>query len=296
MSIDFSLDAFPNGPDVKDAAGLPWGAVVSPLSTENRPQKSGECVTRIARCRHCAAYINYLCSFGRHKWKCSLCRKFTHISGRYENAQQRQFLPELAKRFVEFEDTRRGDVGDDDDGDGDDDDDGDGYDDDNDVDGVDDGYRSSDIDDDDDGVGDHNNNDERRQEMRRRNSVVATANALSRVNNDVQYPAYIFLVDVAGTDEAVELLKSSVLAALEALHPSVYVGVAVFSHTLGVFDLTSTVPHLRYVRLPDNDDDGDDDDGGGGGGGGSFFGGGGGGGVSCVSLSQALPLRRFLSR
>lgn len=62
-------------------------------------------------------------------------------------------------------------------------------------------------------------------------------------------PAYLFLVDLSGEYNYVELVKASLLAALEALAPQVWVGLAVYSHKLGLFDLRCTVPTVHYVGI-----------------------------------------------
>ena len=45
-------------------------------------------------------------------------------------------------------------------------------------------------------------------------------------------------------------MKLSILSALDALKDGDRVGLAVFSHKIGLFDLRSRIPHVRYTRLP----------------------------------------------
>jgi Sec23/Sec24 trunk domain/Sec23/Sec24 helical domain len=62
--------------------------------------------------------------------------------------------------------------------------------------------------------------------------------------------AYVFLVDLSGDTDYLELTKASILAALEAISPQAWVGLAVFSDRLGLYDLRSAIPHVRYARMP----------------------------------------------
>jgi len=67
---------------------------------------------------------------------------------------------------------------------------------------------------------------------------------------DNDYPTYVFLVDCTGDAEYMELIKASLLAALEAISPRCWFGMIVFSHKLGVFDMRGSVPHVKFTRIP----------------------------------------------
>ena len=84
-----------------------------------------------------------------------------------------------------------------------------------------------------------------------------------------EYPTYIFCVDVSGNSDYIELVKSSILAALEALSPEVFVGICVFSDKIGLYDLRCSVPHVRNTRIHTN-------------------------GFCSVALEDMFPLKEFL--
>eukprot|EP00193_Tetraselmis_chui_P003922 CAMPEP_0177762252 /NCGR_PEP_ID=MMETSP0491_2-20121128/6244_1 /TAXON_ID=63592 /ORGANISM="Tetraselmis chuii, Strain PLY429" /LENGTH=846 /DNA_ID=CAMNT_0019278291 /DNA_START=238 /DNA_END=2778 /DNA_ORIENTATION=+ len=64
-------------------------------------------------------------------------------------------------------------------------------------------------------------------------------------------PVYVAFVDVACDEEYLELVKSALLAALEALPPVALFGVITFSDKLGLYDLQGNVPLVKYVPLLD---------------------------------------------
>ncbi|KAL6051129.1 Protein transport protein Sec24B [Balamuthia mandrillaris] len=60
---------------------------------------------------------------------------------------------------------------------------------------------------------------------------------------------FIALVDVSGTPESLELVKSGLLGALKALPPSCLFGLVTFSGRVSVYDLASPVPHVKHVGV-----------------------------------------------
>lgn len=67
----------------------------------------------------------------------------------------------------------------------------------------------------------------------------------------LEFPSYVFLVDLSSNQTAyIDLVKSALQAALEGLSSMCWVGLVVFSTRLGVYDLRSHIPHVRYCRLP----------------------------------------------
>mmetsp|Transcript_68432 Transcript_68432/g.216567 ORF Transcript_68432/g.216567 Transcript_68432/m.216567 type:complete len:252 (-) Transcript_68432:72-827(-) len=62
-------------------------------------------------------------------------------------------------------------------------------------------------------------------------------------------PVYVALVDLAASEDFLELVKSSLLAALEALAPSALFGLITFSHKVGLYDVHGSVPVVKSVPL-----------------------------------------------
>mmetsp|Transcript_35145 Transcript_35145/g.91272 ORF Transcript_35145/g.91272 Transcript_35145/m.91272 type:complete len:638 (-) Transcript_35145:739-2652(-) len=87
-------------------------------------------------------------------------------------------------------------------------------------------------------------------------------------------PVYLALVDVACDDDFLELAKSALLAALEALPPTALFGVVTFSDKVGMYDLQGKIPLVKYVPLLDKQ---------------------GGGSPTSVELGDAMALRDLLA-
>ncbi|RCV17511.1 hypothetical protein SETIT_3G225300v2 [Setaria italica] len=86
-------------------------------------------------------------------------------------------------------------------------------------------------------------------------------------------PVYVAAVDLACSEEFLELIKSSLLAALEALIPGSLFGLMTFSHKIGVYDLQGPIPVVKNVFIPpDLEEDG-----------------------LPVALEDAMPLLSFLA-
>ncbi|XP_047307710.1 protein transport protein Sec24-like At3g07100 [Impatiens glandulifera] len=67
-------------------------------------------------------------------------------------------------------------------------------------------------------------------------------------------PVYVAAVDLSSSEEFLELVKSALLAALEALGPGSLFGLATFSHKLGLYDVQGPVPVVKNVFIsPDPD-------------------------------------------
>ncbi|GJP49481.1 hypothetical protein CLOM_g8679 [Closterium sp. NIES-68] len=63
-------------------------------------------------------------------------------------------------------------------------------------------------------------------------------------------PVYIAMVDVSGSEEFLELVKSSLLAALEALSPAALFGLVTFGSKVGLYDLQGPTASLKSVAIP----------------------------------------------
>ncbi|KAF6996105.1 hypothetical protein CFC21_012492 [Triticum aestivum] len=86
-------------------------------------------------------------------------------------------------------------------------------------------------------------------------------------------PVYVAAVDLACSEEFLELIKSALLAALEALIPGSLFGLMTFSHKIGLYDVQGPVPVVKNVFIPpDSEEDG-----------------------LAVALEDAMPLLSFLA-
>ncbi|KAK4771985.1 hypothetical protein SAY86_013760 [Trapa natans] len=63
-------------------------------------------------------------------------------------------------------------------------------------------------------------------------------------------PVYVAAVDLSSSEEFLELTKSALLAALEALGPGSLFGLATFSHKFGLYDVQGPVPVVKNVFIP----------------------------------------------
>ncbi|KAK3249379.1 hypothetical protein CYMTET_41189, partial [Cymbomonas tetramitiformis] len=66
----------------------------------------------------------------------------------------------------------------------------------------------------------------------------------------LQRPVTIALVDLSGGEEFLELVKSALLAALEALPSVTLFGLVTFSHKLGLYDVQGSIPVVKSVPIP----------------------------------------------
>jgi hypothetical protein len=200
--------------------------VIGPVTESETTVNAAE----VARCNQCFAYINPYAVFSRKTWRCTLCRAQNDVNGaRYATAQLRETLPELRHALVEFS-------------------------------------MDEEDEEEEEEAADSKSTasaDSKLDQKHSAPSSTATSSSGSSTTTSTssssgggreypssEYPAYIFCVDVSGRNEYLELVKASMLAALEALSPQVWVGLAVFSSKLGLYDLRSTVPHVRYIRIP----------------------------------------------
>lgn len=67
-------------------------------------------------------------------------------------------------------------------------------------------------------------------------------------------PVYVAAVDLSSSEEFLELTKSALLAALEALGPGALFGLAVFSHKIGLYDVQGPVIVVKNVFIPPDSD------------------------------------------
>ncbi|EMS61482.1 Protein transport protein Sec24C [Triticum urartu] len=86
-------------------------------------------------------------------------------------------------------------------------------------------------------------------------------------------PVYVAAVDLACSEEFLELIKSALLAALEALIPGSLFGLMTFSHKIGLYDVQGPVPVVKNVFIPPDSEEGG----------------------LAVALEDAMPLLSFLA-
>ncbi|XP_027345884.1 protein transport protein SEC24 isoform X2 [Abrus precatorius] len=85
-------------------------------------------------------------------------------------------------------------------------------------------------------------------------------------------PVYVAAVDLSSSEEFIELTKSALLAALEALAPGSLFGLATFSHKLGLYDVQGPIPVVKNVFIPPDAE-----------------------GTLPIELEDAMPLLQFLA-
>lgn len=67
-------------------------------------------------------------------------------------------------------------------------------------------------------------------------------------------PVYVAAVDLSSSEEFLELTKSALLAALEALGPGSLFGLATFSHKMGLYDVQGPLPVVKNIFIPPDSD------------------------------------------
>uniref|UniRef100_A0A7S0EQM2 Protein transport protein SEC23 n=1 Tax=Hanusia phi TaxID=3032 RepID=A0A7S0EQM2_9CRYP len=65
-------------------------------------------------------------------------------------------------------------------------------------------------------------------------------------------PAVVAVVDVSGSEDFVEVVKSGILALLEAIPPYVLFGLVTVSDSIGVYDMRSSFPHCLRIPVPED--------------------------------------------
>lgn len=67
-------------------------------------------------------------------------------------------------------------------------------------------------------------------------------------------PVYVAAVDLSSSEDFLELVKSALLAALEALGPGSLFGLITFSHKIGLYDVQGPIPVVKNVFIhPDSE-------------------------------------------
>ncbi|XP_058088597.1 protein transport protein SEC23 D [Magnolia sinica] len=85
-------------------------------------------------------------------------------------------------------------------------------------------------------------------------------------------PVYVAAVDLSSSEEFLELIKSALLAALEALGPGSLFGLVTFSHKIGLYDVQGPIPVVKNIFIPPDLD-----------------------GTLPIALEDAMPLLSFLA-
>ncbi|XP_045787287.1 protein transport protein SEC24 isoform X2 [Trifolium pratense] len=85
-------------------------------------------------------------------------------------------------------------------------------------------------------------------------------------------PVYVAAVDLSSSEEFLELTKSALLAAMEALAPGSLFGLATFSHKLGLYDVQGPIPVVKNVFVPPDAE-----------------------GTLSIELEDVMPLLQFLA-
>jgi len=68
-----------------------------------------------------------------------------------------------------------------------------------------------------------------------------------------EQPVHWLLVDTTSDGEFLEMVKGGLLAAIDSMPDTAFVGLITFSNVLGIYDLRSAFPHVREVPIPKDD-------------------------------------------
>ncbi|KAJ7538391.1 hypothetical protein O6H91_11G046100 [Diphasiastrum complanatum] len=68
--------------------------------------------------------------------------------------------------------------------------------------------------------------------------------------NSYTRPVYIAAVDLSASEEFLELVKSALLAALEAIDAGALFGLMTFSHKMGLYDVQGPIPVVKHIIIP----------------------------------------------
>ncbi|CAI7906774.1 unnamed protein product, partial [Closterium sp. NIES-53] len=276
MAIRFTVNKFPLDPESRDATGLPWGCVVQPFALDDeagipgsgvaasvgtggssiRKSSSNSSFPRfgsssslnsasgcaalqplpaalspaplpladdVARCEDCYAYINPYCAIDRFSWRCSLC----DVVNPFSDAELRRYggsnvadVAELSHTLVELDVAAEGD-----------------------ADEVE--FEQ----------GESQGDGEAGSIPHGLGEPISSCHVLDEAEIRKR-PVYIAMVDVSGSEEFLELVKSSLLAALEALSPAALFGLVTFgskvsvSRKVGLYDLQGPVAAVKSVAIP----------------------------------------------
>lgn len=268
MALRFTINRFPRDASMRDVTGLPWGAVVQPfVGIEQDPASTGSAVgpnqqgasggstatpskggtplpplrqvltpsEDVARCEDCFAYINPYCTVDGSLWRCSLCgvvntfstkqlQRYSETSG---GTSRKESCEELSNSMVEFDIASEAILA-------------------SDALSLPPGAASP----------SHtlpNGHGSVAGTGSGAESAVMGWEMLVPKEELRKLPACVAVVDVAGSEELLELTKSSLLAALEALPPCALFGLATFSDTVryqpNILPLASTFPSLLLLQL-----------------------------------------------
>ncbi|CAI7844557.1 unnamed protein product [Closterium sp. NIES-54] len=270
MAIRFTVNKFPLDPESRDATGLPWGCVVQPFALDDeagipgsgvaasvgtggssiRKSSSNSSFPRfgsssslnsasgcaalqplpaalspaplpladdVARCEDCYAYINPYCAIDRFSWRCSLC----DVVNPFSDAELRRYggsnvadVAELSHTLVELDVAAEGD-----------------------ADEVE--FEQ----------GESQGDGEAGSIPHGLGEPISSCHVLDEAEIRKR-PVYIAMVDVSGSEEFLELVKSSLLAALEALSPAALFGLVTFGSKVGLYDLQGPVAAVKSVAIP----------------------------------------------
>jgi hypothetical protein len=67
--------------------------------------------------------------------------------------------------------------------------------------------------------------------------------------DSLHWPVYLFAIDLSGSYESIELIKSSLLAAIESLNGNCYIGLITFHSQISLFNLSQSKPHCKSILI-----------------------------------------------
>ncbi|EGC38976.1 hypothetical protein DICPUDRAFT_96735 [Dictyostelium purpureum] len=223
MNVKFSTQRFPTNQYVKDGTNSIWGCVVQPL--KNTSIQCHENSKNIGRCSKCNAYINSLVVFERVGWVCNLCQTLNPIDydiGR-DGTRSRYATPDR-NNLPELSNTS---------------------------------YELF-----------VENNFNNNTTADRNNQVVDGSNEINNLPDSIPYsiiplidnPIYIAVVDYSGSKEQDEVITSGLEALVHALPDNALFGLIVFSKKIGIYNLNTSTPLIKFIDSIDQVDDFNFDD------------------------------------
>eukprot|EP00879_Flechtneria_rotunda_P001812 GHRR01001976.1.p1 GENE.GHRR01001976.1~~GHRR01001976.1.p1 ORF type:complete len:996 (+),score=422.55 GHRR01001976.1:2722-5709(+) len=210
--INFTLQRFPATGPLKDASGIPQSCVVQPFAQSSAATAAASSATLsgLARCQHCYAYINHLCDLTDSSFKCSICGKTTELKHLTTWHNRYCRYPAARQYLPELQQHVYEVIADPE-------------------------LRGS-------GMFGHST------QQQQQYLPESTGSAFAAESHAV--PVTLVLVDVAGPEEFLELVRSGLNVALEALHPAGLFGIIGVSDSISLVDVSgSGVPCLHHLPV-----------------------------------------------
>ncbi|KAF2075367.1 hypothetical protein CYY_003343 [Polysphondylium violaceum] len=218
MIVKFSSSA-PLNESILQATGSIWGCVIQPLSNGNKEYQ--EYAVNVDRCKGCFAYINSYVTFQNGGWICNICLKKNPINYPDEyilNDPSQQQLIQQKYRYAVYDRSSLPEIN---------------------LQSIE-LLVSNDIEQDviDSTTATIDGKQAQQQEEIPISILPLTSN-----------PIYIALIDCSGSKEQTDAIIGGLEALVHALPDNTLFGMIVFSHRIGVYNLHSTIPSIKFIEF-----------------------------------------------